>query len=501
MNKNLRWLLSGIVHTEIKSDIEVIGIALDSRKVKSGYLFIACKGANFNGFDFVNEAINKGATVIIYENDIEKAYFYANHYYISVPNLKSKIGILASKFFDYPALKMLIIGVTGTNGKTSITQYISTLLNNFGILCGVIGTMGSGINGKFTPTCNTTPDPVTLQELLYDFVIKNVKVVTLEVSSHGLSEARLKGINFDIGIFTNLTRDHLDYHGTMINYGKAKESFFTSYQIRNAIININDSFGIKLIKKFETKFKIYAISTNLKEYLINVPIIKATNIKFNNYKDGINAYVSTPWGTGMLHSSLIGEFNLNNLLMVLTTLCLIGIKFNDILYEISKLKTVQGRMQMYGGSDYNLPLIVVDYSHTPDALKKALVTLRKYCKGTLWCIFGCGGSRDLSKRALMGNIAEKFSDRTIITNDNPRSEDPEIIVQDILKGVSNINSFIVQYDRAIAIKYAINNAKVQDIILIAGKGHEQYQILGNKKIIFNDGNVILDIISKMKFIK
>jgi UDP-N-acetylmuramoyl-L-alanyl-D-glutamate--2,6-diaminopimelate ligase len=380
-----------------------------------------------------------------------------------------------------------MIGVTGTNGKTSITQFVATILTKLGIACGVIGTIGVGFPGKLTRVINTTLDPVTLQRWLFKLSSSGAKAVAMEVSSQGLMMGRVNGIDFTIAVFTNLTREHLDYHGTMAQYGEAKKSLFLKHNVKQAVINADDEFGRSLIQELKTSLDVYAytVSDNISD---KVPIVRAKDIQLT--LAGIMAAVTTPWGKGQLNSQLLGKFNLSNLLAVLTVLGIMKIGIKEALAGIASLSSVNGRMQIFGGA-HNKPLVVVDYAHTPDAMEKVLLTLREYCRGALWCVFGCGGDRDRGKRPVMGQVAERSSDHVVITNDNPRTEDPKQIVDDILQGLLCPWAVEVEYDRMAAINYAIHCAKENDVILIAGKGHEDYQIVGKESLPFSDQEVVI----------
>ncbi|MDR1012490.1 MAG: UDP-N-acetylmuramoyl-L-alanyl-D-glutamate--2,6-diaminopimelate ligase [Coxiellaceae bacterium] len=480
-------LLLGIAEIDLKRDCWVNGLTLDSRTIKPGEIFMACVGAVIDGHNFILDAIKHGAVAIFCERDIPEIDSYKSIPIVVIVNLRCKIGLIAARFYGYPSKKLIMIGVTGTNGKTSITQYVATALTKVGISCGVVGTIGIGLPGKLAPTINTTPDPITLQRSLFELLAANVKVVVMEISSHSLVQGRTNGVDFDIVVFTNLTRDHLDYHGTMTDYGEAKKKIFSQHKLKCAIINADNEFGRNLIQEFRSLFKIYAY-TITENTTVDVSVIKAQDIKISSTM--ISAQVVTPWGSGILQSELLGRFNFSNLLAVLAVLGVMQVDVRDSLIVISKLKAIKGRMQVFGGK-CGQPKVVVDYAHTPDALEQVLLNLREYCSGALWCVFGCGGDRDRGKRSLMGSIAERLSDHIIITNDNPRTEDPQCIVDDILTGLSCALFVKIEFNREIAIAYAINHAQAGDLVLIAGKGHEDYQIIGKKKILFDDTAVVI----------
>jgi len=473
-------LLKELVEIDSKFDREIVGLTTNSCTVQPGFLFAAYKGINKDARNFIADAITKGATAIVYEAQDFKGMQSESVPIIAVPKLRDKIGNIAATFYDYPASKMTIIGFTGTNGKTSCSQFLARTLQSNRIKCGVIGTLGSGFPDKLDQSLYTTPDPVSIQQQLFTLQQQGAKVMSMEVSSHGLEQERINGVNFDIAVFTNLTRDHLDYHKDMEHYAAAKRRLFIRPELEYAVINADDNFGYTLLNELSGKLDVvgYSIS-NVKT---NVPMVTAEDIKLN--QEDVTARVITPWGEGVLRSKLLGRFNISNLLAVLTVLNLMKVPFLNALASLAKLGTIPGRMQAFGGGDK--PLVVVDFAHTPDALQQALMALREHCCGALWCVFGCGGDRDRGKRPQMGKVAEQFSDRVIITNDNPRYEDSQQIVSDIVKGLSCPRLVEIEYDRRVAIANVMNNAKIEDVVLIAGKGHEPYQIIGEQKIPYSD---------------
>ena len=478
-------ILSDFIEIDKKYDCILSGLALDSRKVKPGDLFFACKGVNDDGTKYIDAAIENGAVAIL-SDTVEDRHACPDARSVPIfyyPDLHKIIGNVAAKFYGYPAEKMTIIGVTGTNGKTSITQFIAKALGMFGKKCGIIGTIGVGFPDELVNTGLTTPDAITVQSTLFDFLKEGAEAVAIEASSHSLVQNRLQSVSFKIGIFTNLTRDHLDYHRTFDEYFLAKKILFQFPSLEHALINIDDEYGRKLITSLPKNITAigYSASGNtLKNN--NFPLIQTSNIKI--LPNGFELNVLTPWGEGELHSTLLGRFNIDNLLAVLGALCVMGFDFNAVVKTLEKLTTVRGRMEALGGGAK--PLVVIDYAHTPDALLKALLSLREHCHGKLICVFGCGGDRDRGKRPIMGEMAERYSDYFIITNDNPRTEDEKQIMHDILAGLSSPNLAHIEYDREKAINFAIKSANAGDVVLIAGKGHEDYQILGKEKIHFDD---------------
>lgn len=457
-------------------DRPITGLALNSKQVKPGDLFFA------HIEDYIHEAIAKGATAVV----VDKMPAQLNEPIpiFELKNLKYKIGLIAANFYQHPSKDLRVIGVTGTNGKTSCTQFIAQALKMAGQRTAVIGTLGNGLTGQLAESNLTTPDPIQLQQLLATFRDQGVNTVAIETSSHGLEQGRINGTQFSIGIFTNLSRDHLDYHVTFDAYAKAKQILFEQPGLNYAVINADDTYGKQWLNSLNSHLKLFAYTTHHRPIIPSyIPLIKAEHIHFS--AKGITASLSTPWGNGVLQTELLGKFNIYNLLAVITTLGIMGIPLQDILLYASSLKGVTGRMQTFRGKSYQ-PLVVVDYAHTPDALKSALLALREHCEGELWCVFGCGGDRDRGKRPEMGHIAQQYADQIIITNDNPRQENPNDIAADIIEGIDSTSSYIIELDRRRAIAHAISCADAKDIVLIAGKGHETYQIIGNEKIPYSD---------------
>lgn len=461
----------------LPDNILISQLVSDSRLVQKNDLFFALTGTQYDGHQFIEEAIKKGACAVLIEGKTNELNWRDKIPLISIPDLKNMTGKLAAKFYDYPAKKMRMIGVTGTSGKTSCTQFMAAILHDLNMPCGVIGTLGNGLYGKIQPGNLTTPDPITLQKTLAEFVKEGASITAMEVSSHSLDQGRVSGIEFDVGIFTNLSRDHLDYHETMEKYGAVKKKLFN--QSYYAVINADDAFGREIIDSFKETNRQYVLTYSSKKPTAD---IHANHIQFNH--SGMKATIVTPWSAVNLESNLVGEFNLNNLLSVIAALGILDIPLNSVIKGIKNLHPVAGRMQSFGGDSQ--PLVVVDYAHKPDALEKVLLALREQCQGKLYCIFGCGGERDRGKRPMMASIAEQYADYVIVTDDNPRHENSEEIVNDILPGFKNRKNIIVQHDRAKAIRETIQLAKKGDYVLVAGKGAETYQLIGDEKIRFND---------------
>jgi UDP-N-acetylmuramoyl-L-alanyl-D-glutamate--2,6-diaminopimelate ligase len=475
----LSILLNDFFSLPLIADRDIADLTLDSRQVKSNGLFLAVKGAEVDGCLYIDKAIALGAVAVLIEVDqqTDVIQWKNNIPLIPVRQLKQKIGLIAARFYDFPAKKLRMIGVTGTNGKTSCTHFIAQLLQNLHIPCGMIGTLGNGFYGALTMTGLTTPDPVTLQATLAEFVNQGAKAVAMEVSSHSIDQGRVNGIDFEIGVFTNLTQDHLDYHGDMQTYAAVKRHFLAAMPTQHLIINRDDDYGHTWISELATQKPVYAYSTQHQGAFTYADHIDLS-------LQGIKARIHSPWGEGNLTVPLIGQFNLSNVLAVLATLCVYGIPFETVLLALSKLSAVPGRMQTLGG--HHQPLAVVDYAHTPDALEKVLQALRAHTKGQLICVFGCGGDRDPLKRPIMAKMAEQWADRVIVTNDNPRHEKPDAILEQIMQGFSHPERVFVELDRAKAIQKSIQWSSTDDCILIAGKGAEHYQQIGDEKLPFDD---------------
>ncbi|MGB6977544.1 MAG: UDP-N-acetylmuramoyl-L-alanyl-D-glutamate--2,6-diaminopimelate ligase [Gammaproteobacteria bacterium] len=483
---SLSELLKNSIAIAPELDCKIHGISADSRTVTPGDLFVAMKGESYDGRHYIAEAIAQGAAAVVYEAEPMEPNLQVIQTseqrvpLIGIMNLTNHVGPIAAHFYGYPAQQMALVGITGTNGKTSCSNFIAQALQSKGRACGIIGTLGYGFPNRLTPGSFTTPDAITLQRELAELHGQGAKVVALEVSSHSLVQQRVTGTDFTAAIFTNLTRDHLDYHGTMRRYGEAKRMLFQQPGLRYGIINLDDAFGRELVRQFQNKLELYGYTiTGVKA---DIPTLSAHDIRLNH--TGFAAKVLTPWGKGVVQSQLLGRFNISNVLAVLATLNVLGLPFAESLSSLRSLERVPGRMQVLGGG--KLPTVVIDYAHTPDALEQTLLALREHCKGKLWCVFGCGGDRDRGKRPLMGKIAERCSDRLIITDDNPRTENSQQIAADIMQGILCPWATEVLYDRQAAIAHAVDCTGIGDIVVVAGKGHECYQIIGTEKFPFND---------------
>jgi UDP-N-acetylmuramyl-tripeptide synthetase len=450
----------------------------DSRRVRSGAVFVAYPGSRSDGRAFVADAIAAGAAAVLWERtgfDWPPQWRIPN---VGIRGLREIAGEIAALAAGEPARQLLMVGVTGTNGKTSCSHWIAAALGALGRRTAVIGTLGQGFPGELEDAVNTTPDALALQTLLARYRDEGAAAVAMEASSHGLVQGRLSGARFDIALFTNLTRDHLDYHGDMQRYGEAKARLFDWPGLACAVINVDDAFGRRLVERMAGR------RTSVLTYGLTGGAVAGTRLDLHRF--GLDLEIRTPWGEGLVRSRMYGAHNAANLLGVLGTLIAADVPFGEALDALMRLGPVEGRMQAMGGGEK--PLVVVDYAHTPDALEQALQALRSHFgTGRLICVFGCGGERDAGKRPLMGAAASRLADEVVITSDNPRGEDPAAIIAAVAAGARP--PFATEPDRAQAIATAIAAAQRDDIVLVAGKGHERYQELAGVRQPFSDAAV------------
>lgn len=453
-------------------------LELDSRRVATGVTFVAINGHAVDGRKFISSAIAQGANLVIAEACEQKVHgsleMDSGVAIIYLDDLANILSSLAGRLYAHHNNQL--IGVTGTNGKTTITQLIAQWLELIGQRAAVMGTTGNGFLTDLQPAANTTGNAIEVQHTIAELAAQGAQYTALEVSSHGLVQGRVKALPFVAGVFTNLSRDHLDYHGTMEEYARAKFSLFEQHNCQRAIINVDDPVGAEWIERLES-----AIAVSLKPQTCTNGVW-ANKVEYS--EQGIDIAFDGMFGTGQLQVSLIGEFNASNVMLALTTLLSLGFDKQLLLEVAPQLVPVLGRMELFAAK--GKAKVVVDYAHTPDALEKALQALRVHCHGKLWAIFGCGGDRDKGKRPMMAEIGERLADHVIISDDNPRSENPAQIVQDMLAGMTSADNAIVQHDRFSALEYALNHATEQDIILMAGKGHEDYQVLATQTIHYSD---------------
>ena len=495
----LKDLLAGFVSFPNSSlgmaeDMLITGLALDSREVIEGNVFIALTGARQHGLTHVEQAINRGAGAVVFDpsgDGRRLAEQITNVPIIAVDSLGLKLGEIAARFYGVPSGFIDVIGITGTNGKTSCSQFLSQLLDD----CGIIGTLGWGEWGKLRKTLNTTPDALETQRILAELLKDQKKVVAMEVSSHGLEQGRVNGVNFKGAVFTNISRDHLDYHGTMEAYLQAKLALLNKPGVTFVVVNLDDPYSGQIIAAVPEAVVVWGISVQGKT-LASGECVSADNVLHK--VNGIEFDVHWRGDSQRVKAPLYGDFNTENVLIVLAVVLSMGVSMAKAVQKLAYIKPVIGRMERFGGGAQ--PLIFVDYAHTPDALDKVLSSTRKHCQKALWLVFGCGGNRDTGKRPQMGRIAEQRADYVIITDDNPRFENGLDIVNDILAGCSSIgrNSGKVEViqDREQAIQNVITRAAVNDCIVIAGKGHEDYQEINGEQQPFSDSRVVLEALKK-----
>ncbi len=495
-NIELRGLVKGILPAEDIIDTYISTLEIDSRKVEPGSLFFGLNGSVTDGREYVNDAIRNGAAAIILEGNIYKFDFIKGIPVYEVSDIREIIGRVAARFYGHPSAKFNLTGVTGTNGKTSIVYFLNqALIQLTNKPVGTIGTLGSGSGNKYQPSVNTTPDILTLNHIFSDFCNQGIERVVMEVSSHGLDQGRVNSIEFDTAVFTNLSQDHLDYHRDMGAYGNAKRKLFFLPSLKNAVININDEFGASIASELAGKLNLirYKLIEAESEYMPND--VELAAIISNRDIHSVTMNIFSAWGEGQLTVNLVGDHNATNILACIGVLCVMGFTLSDVLSVLSNIKAVPGRMELLCVP--TSPKIFIDYSHTPDALEKALQTLSKLSSGKLVCVFGCGGNRDREKRPLMGNIAENYCDAIVLTNDNPRNEPAGQIISDIQAGMSGRVPCHVELDRAVAIRTAIDDYSAEDFILVAGKGHEAYQEIEGKKLPFSDRQLVINLLESL----
>jgi len=475
----------------MKNDLEIFlkkfdNLSLNSKQISKNTVFIAYPGNKHDGREFIQEAIENGAAGIIFESKNFKKNLNLSIPNISISDLRNKLAAISSQFYEYPSKKISIIGITGTNGKTTSAYWLSQCLNHLKIKTAFIGTLGYGDLKKLKKSQNTTPSAIDLQRSIKEIYKKKYKYVAMEVSSHGIKEQRINNIEFKQRLFTNLSRDHLDYHKTMSEYAEVKKKFMLSEKNGNIIVNIDDKVGQYIFNNSvlpdnkKVSFSIYKKSK-----------IQATNISqnHNNLNFDLNYYgKSFP-----VRLKLIGIFNIYNVLGVIGCLSTMGFEVNQIINSLKKIKQVPGRTEFIKKSK-DLPSVMIDYAHTADALENILKSIKNNSFKKIILVFGCGGDRDKGKRKEMAKIAEEYADHSLITSDNSRNENPKDIIEDISKHFDQEPIKII--DRKEAICEAIKMADKEDLVVIAGKGHEEYQEIGNKKIYFSDKKVVDDFIKK-----
>jgi UDP-N-acetylmuramoyl-L-alanyl-D-glutamate--2,6-diaminopimelate ligase len=475
----LTELLQGMVDAP---DTPIHGISSDSRRLAAGDLFLACAGQSSHGIDYIEHAVTAGVAAIAWDSSTaSRPGCDPDVPMVAVPELAQHLGEIANRFYDHPSESVRVFGVTGTNGKTTVAWLIAQCFEMLGDVCGYVGTLGAGVGEIEGGESMTTPGAIELHDSLAGFRNVGADYAAVEVSSHALDQNRVDGIQFDTVLFTNLSRDHLDYHGDMQSYGEAKARLFLECNAQHRIINLDSEFGTQLADRFGQD--VVTVSTHFDRVANGRPYVFVRSVVAKT--TGSHVKVGSSWGDGEFDLPLPGDFNIANAIIVLALLLQHGVLFDKACDVLTAVKAPPGRMQEVDAPD-GLPSVYVDYAHTPEAIELALRALLVHCKGELWCVFGCGGDRDAGKRPQMGKIAERLAGRIILTSDNSRSEATAEIIAGIVKGLSNVERAIIIEDRAAAIAWAINAAAPADIVLIAGKGHENYQLIDGERLDFSD---------------
>lgn len=506
----IKKLLQKIPTLRIYGDIEsqIEGLSQNSVKLQKNEMFIARRGSQFDSHQLLFDQIDSIENPVICCND---DFFSENKVQllekfksiITCSDTKNFLGLIAAHFYNHPSKKLKLIGITGTNGKTTLTYFLESIFNHAGFSTGIIGTINFRYLNKIIPTNHTTPDPITLQKTLFEMVGEGIELVFMEVSSHGIVQKRVEELDFDCTLFTNLTQDHLDFHSNLEEYFQAKNQLFQNLLISStkknkaAIINEDDPYGKKIIRELNSQSSSNDNAINILPYGFGRhkgPFhLKDYSLTLNN----TNMILQSQEGEFEFHSSIIGKHNLSNILAAITCSNYLNLSLDQISKGLRQLKSIPGRMELV--SSRNQPKVFVDYAHTPDALKNVLTLLNELKEKDpfhILTLFGCGGDRDSEKRPQMGNIAFELSDFLIITSDNPRTEDPKRIMEDIKKGIPDSNKVVYQVDRKKAIQEAIKKMTPRDVLLMAGKGHEDYQIIGQKKLPFSDLEIAQKVLNK-----
>jgi UDP-N-acetylmuramoyl-L-alanyl-D-glutamate--2,6-diaminopimelate ligase len=493
--RNLRTLCAGLT-ASVPPNLWITDLTLDSRTVRAGALFVAMPGLRTHGIEFAAQAMQLGACAVVWD----PATFSGPTPglaipVLDVPDLGTQLGVIADRFFNHPSRAIRVAAVTGTNGKTTTAYVMAAALAQLGRAAAYAGTLGHGRIEALHPGNFTTPDCITLHRQLAQLQSQGVHDLGMEVSSHALDQQRVAGMRFDTAIFTNLTHDHLDYHGTFEAYGAAKARLFDWPELQLAVINVDDAFGRELALRHGGELIVCSRSAaTLAALPSHSRQRRLLALSERSTPRGLSIELDGSWGRATLQSRFIGDFNVDNLLAVTAALLGWGVSMPRVLAALEQCTAPPGRMQSFAAP--GRPLAIVDYAHTPDGLEKALRAARKHCAGTLTCVFGCGGDRDGAKRPIMGAIAERLADRVVITDDNPRSEAGDAIVAAILGGLVHPERALVERDRAKAIAVALAGGSSGDAVLIAGKGHEDYQITGTQRRHFSDAEEVQSVLSE-----
>jgi UDP-N-acetylmuramoyl-L-alanyl-D-glutamate--2,6-diaminopimelate ligase len=484
---SLRELLAGFA--QLTRDVSVSDLTQDSRAARPGSAFLAVRGTREHGLAHAPQAVANGARAVLWEPAPVAVVpdLPSDIVVTPVDHLREHASAIAHRFFGAPSAKVSVAGITGTNGKTTCAYLLAQALEAAGRPSAYMGTIGNGRPGRLTASELTTGDAVTVQRTLAALRDDGAANVAMEVSSHALDQSRVAAVRFRTAAFTNLTRDHLDYHGTMDSYGAAKARLFTREDLESRVINVDDAFGRQLAIDPRGRGRLVVTCRGHQSRVRSTDgFVRAMHVTLSTR--GIELEFDSSWGTGGLSCPLLGDFNVNNLLTVIAVLLDWDIPLDQVLRAVSRVQAAPGRMETFGGA--RAPLAVVDYAHTPDALQKALAAARAHCTGRLTVVFGCGGDRDAGKRPLMGAIAAELADDIILTDDNPRTESPAGIAAGIGAGIPAGKPFRIELDRARAIREALDEARENDVVLVAGKGHEDYQIYGRERRPFSDQKVV-----------
>jgi len=490
MTTRLSELLDGLLPAGSTVEQKVLaltvgGLTQDSRLVKSGDMFLALFGKNHDARDYIHVAVERGARVIVADASGQwQGYCEVDGVpVIAIDGLRKRIGEIAARYYGFPGQGLPIVGVTGTNGKTSCTQFIAQILQGLEEPCGVIGTLGYGLYPRLIDTGFTTPDAIAMQSALADIIDAGARYVAMEVSSQGLHQHRLVGVSFNTAVFTNLTRDHLDYHGSMAAYAEAKRRLFEHDELKVGIVNADDPYAAMMLNAMprHAQSMTYSIASKRAD-------VYAETLNFNEH--GYSARVCTPWGCVEVSGRLLGSFNFSNVLAALTAVMTLPTEYSlaDVAAQIARVSPVQGRMELVG-CEAGVS-VVVDYAHSPDGLRSALEAVRQHSTGRIWCVFGCGGNRDQGKRPLMAEVADQLADFVVVTDDNPRNENPDDIVRQIMFGFAGSDRVIIERDRSLSKAAAVGSAAAGDVVLVAGKGHECYQEVAGERLPFSDAEQV-----------
>lgn len=486
--KKLVTIIPAEFEGRISEELLVTDVQTDSREVAPGSLFIALRGVSGDGEKYIADAVANGAVAILVETDHLPSVLKVEVPVVGIADISRHVAKIADDFYDCPGDTLTIYGVTGTNGKSTITSLIAQMHALAGKRAAVVGTLGYGlVDENLTETGMTTPDVVRCRRIFAELRAAHAAVVAIEVSSHGIDQRRIEGVQFDVGVLSNITRDHLDYHGSFDKYAATKKAFLLSQDCHAAVINIDDLECKKVLAPLRAgKRDCVTYGIDSREAEVWAGVRRYT-------PSGIEAEIKSPWGSGKIFAPLVGKFNLSNVLASLSAVCLGGMDFTAALALVPQLHAVEGRLQkvaiMEMETNGEIPAVFIDYAHSSDALEQVINAIKRHVTGNLWVVFGCGGDRDRGKRAAMGGVASRLADRVIVTSDNPRTENPDAIIDEVMAGVKAGSAVEAISDRRLAIALAIGSCDKEDVVLIAGKGHEEYQVIGSKAIPFSDYRV------------